>query len=406
MDKNRITVIVPIYNVESYLPRCIESILEQTYSNLQIILVDDGSTDVSGKICDDYAEKDKRIEVYHTVNKGSVAARKLGIVHATGSYIGFVDSDDYIEKDMYEYLLKNIMESNADFIHTGYIEEKEGKCREIYGFENGIYDLKNTEAREDFLIKYVLHAKKGQEVIASMWSKLFRKELIEKSFFPLPDEQQLGEDVLCLFLSVLQSERIMLKKRAFYHHTIRQKSLSHISDVERIIQETALSPNVINVIRNYDRTCYKKLKRVICYFVANRLLAVMNRLNKGGLCLAQYCFNDIESLRGRKIALYGAGIVGQSYYSQFCKYGDIEIVAWFDSNGKNCRFNYVDVLDGTNMTSEYEFDKIIIAVLKETMAIEIREMLKENGLPEEKIVWQEPGNVLDFLLVEKGKADD
>ena len=97
---NRITVIVPVYNVERYINKCIDSIKNQTYSNLQIILVDDGSTDNSGKICDIYAMNDNRIEVFHTKNKGLVAARKFGILHAVGEYVGFVDSDDYIEPNM------------------------------------------------------------------------------------------------------------------------------------------------------------------------------------------------------------------------------------------------------------------------------------------------------------------
>ena len=100
--EGKITVIVPVYNAEPYLPQCIESILRQTYPNLQIILVDDGSTDGSGMICDKYAGMDGRIEVYHTENRGLVAARKLGIRCSTGKYVGFVDADDYIDPEMYE----------------------------------------------------------------------------------------------------------------------------------------------------------------------------------------------------------------------------------------------------------------------------------------------------------------
>lgn len=392
-EQDRITVIVPVYNAELYLPNCIDSILGQTYSNLQVILVDDGSTDTSGEICDAYAEKDKRIEVCHTENKGSVAARKLGIRRASGRYIGFVDADDYIERDMYEYLHKNIADTHADFIHTGYVEEDGGKTREIYQFEDRIYDLKSIEDRTDFLNQYILRARRNRALSSSIWSKLFRKELIEKSYLPLPDEQQYGEDLLCLCLSILQSERIVLKKRAFYHYLIQQTSLSHLKDVDFLIQETELSCNIINVIRNYDEPCYRKLRGDICGFLGSRFLTNINRTSQGTVCLPYYYFSNIGILRGKRIALYGAGMVGQSYYSQFCKYRDIEIVAWFDSNWKNCQFDYADVLDGTGRVIEYEFDKMVIGVLEETAAMEICGMLKENGLPEEKIVWLEPENV-------------
>lgn len=397
-DKNKITVIMPIYNAELYLTDSIESILRQTYADLQIILVDDGSTDISGKICDDYAKRDRRIEVCHTENKGLVAARKLGISRALGGYIGFVDADDYIERDMYEYLHKNITESHADFIHTGYIEENSGKNKDIYGFENGIYDLKSMEERIDFLCKYMLYAGPDQAISPSIWSKLFKKELLEKSYLPLPDEQQYGEDVLCLCLSILLSERIMLRKRAFYHYTIRQMSISHLDDIDCFMQETTLNYNVMKVIQNYDSLCYMKLKRDICCFIGNRILGNINRINKGFVCMTKHYFRDIGMLRGKKVALYGAGIVGQNYYSQFCKYRDIEIVAWFDSDWKSCQFDYADVVDGTSKVVEYEFDKMIIAVLEKAVALEIRETLKKGGLPEGKIIWQEPENVLDIKM--------
>ena len=93
----KISIIIPVYNAEPYLIKCLNSIISQSYSDLQIIIIDDGSNDNSGKICDRYALEDRRIEVFHTTNQGSVAARKLGIKHAAGEYIGFVDADDYID---------------------------------------------------------------------------------------------------------------------------------------------------------------------------------------------------------------------------------------------------------------------------------------------------------------------
>ena len=105
MAKPNISIIVPVYNIEEYLPRCIESILNQTYNNLELILVDDGSKDKSGEICDAYAKKDNRVVVLHKENGGSSSARNAGIAIAKGEYLGFVDSDDYIEPDMYEKMV-------------------------------------------------------------------------------------------------------------------------------------------------------------------------------------------------------------------------------------------------------------------------------------------------------------
>ena len=108
MDTTLISVVIPVYNIEEYLERCVNSICAQTYRNLEILLVDDGSTDGSGALCDALAEKDKRIKVFHKANGGSSSARNVGIAQARGKYIGFVDSDDYISENMYELLYEAI----------------------------------------------------------------------------------------------------------------------------------------------------------------------------------------------------------------------------------------------------------------------------------------------------------
>ena len=114
--EGKISVIVPIYNVEQYLRKCIDSIINQTYKNLEIILVDDGSWDNSPRICDEYAKRDNRIKVIHKKNGGLADARNTGLKMITGNYISFIDSDDYIEKTMYEKMIKVILKYNADII--------------------------------------------------------------------------------------------------------------------------------------------------------------------------------------------------------------------------------------------------------------------------------------------------
>ena len=134
-----ISIIIPVYKVEKYIYKCIDSVLNQTYKNLEIILVDDGSPDKCPEICEEYAKKDNRIKIIHKKNGGLSDARNAGLKVATGKYIGFVDSDDYIEKDMYQVLYNNIIKTNSDI---SIVNLKEVKENEI--IENNVKDEQNT----------------------------------------------------------------------------------------------------------------------------------------------------------------------------------------------------------------------------------------------------------------------
>lgn len=170
-DNIRITVIVAVYNIESYLKRCVDSIIGQTYRNLQIILVDDGSTDKSGGICDSYKEKDSRIEVIHKMNGGLSDARNAGLEKAEGDFVGFVDGDDWIEPFMYKKMLDACLDTGADIAICRYNqiggspdwEEPDGK----------IIPLTKDEAMDLYICGDDQHV-----IYNSVWSKLFRKSIV------------------------------------------------------------------------------------------------------------------------------------------------------------------------------------------------------------------------------------
>ena len=192
----KISVIIPVYNGETHLSRCIESVRMQTHKNLQIILIDDGSMDNSLVICQQFAQLDPRIEVYHTENRGLVAARKYGLTLATGAYIGFTDADDYIDAEMFYILLQKIIETDADFVHSGYIEEIGDIQKNVYDFDESIINMGDTYCRNNILKKYILGRKDENYISSSIWSKLFKREFIKKCYSSLPNEQQYGECML------------------------------------------------------------------------------------------------------------------------------------------------------------------------------------------------------------------
>ena len=153
-----LSIVVPVYNVGNYIQECIESIIEQTYKNLEIIIVDDGSTDHSGRICDEYADKDSRVRVIHTENKGLLSARFTGVEESNGKYVTFVDSDDWIDKAMYEDLMYAIESSHAEIVVSGI-------CR-YWNKDKMIYDKPCLEEK-----LYKKHDIKNQVLPVMLWNK-------------------------------------------------------------------------------------------------------------------------------------------------------------------------------------------------------------------------------------------
>ena len=184
-----ISVVVPIYNTEKYLRKCFDSIINQTYKNLQIILVNDGSTDNSGSICDEYAAKDNRIQFIHKNNGGLVSARKAGLKLAIGEYFATVDSDDWIEPNMYEEMLSNLIQTDADFVNTGVIIEKIEGTQINCKFETRIidYPINDTDIWKMF---FQVHEK--FLLLPFIFTNLFKRELIDYCYANVPNDINFG----------------------------------------------------------------------------------------------------------------------------------------------------------------------------------------------------------------------
>lgn len=212
----KVSVIVPCYNVEKWLPACLDSILNQTYSTLEIIAIDDGSTDQTGAIIDDYAARDCRIVPVHQKNGGLVAAREVGIQLATGDYVGFVDGDDTIEPDMYERLLKNVLQYNADISHCGVAFLWEDGRKELhYGTGNvQVYD--NTEGQRALL--------EGTQIEPALCNKLYRAELLKDSC--LDPSVLNNEDLLRNFVLFQRAQKSVYEDFCGYRYFQRNGSMS------------------------------------------------------------------------------------------------------------------------------------------------------------------------------------
>ncbi|MGM0215625.1 glycosyltransferase family 2 protein [Enterococcus sp. AZ109] len=221
-----ISIIVPVYNVEKYLHKCVDSILEQTFTDFELILVDDGSPDGSGAICDEYAKKDARVKVIHKENGGLSDARNAGIDIAQGKYLGFIDSDDYIEKDMYELLYNNIINENADLSICGVYHVYDNK--EIIENKKQYMVLDRDET-----MVLIFH---GNLISDHAWNKLYTKKIFNETRYPVG---KYHEDSFTIVSILDKCKKVVVdtSQEYYYYHrtgsiTSQKFSKKHLEYIE------------------------------------------------------------------------------------------------------------------------------------------------------------------------------
>lgn len=207
-----ISVIVPVYNVEQYLHRCIDSILSQTYDSFELLLMDDGSLDSSGKICDEYETKDVRVKVFHLQNGGPSRARNIGIENSTGDVLAFVDSDDYIHEKMFETML-DAME-NAQIVMCNFFQTKAGQS-EIQSHKLGNSQYVGQEVQGTFIPAFLYSSTTG---LGSCWNKFYQKELITANHIRFDENLIRAEDFWFNFECFRKATRVVLIEAALYFY--------------------------------------------------------------------------------------------------------------------------------------------------------------------------------------------
>lgn len=389
-----ISIIIPIYNRANYLDVCISSVIKQTYTNLQIILIDDGSSDGSAEICDGWAKKDERIEVYHFSNAGSVRARKRGLEHARGQYIGFVDSDDYIEPNMYESLLNKLVEQNADFIHCGLWHEYSGVIREELDFDEGV--IYPGDDPYGYIQKYtnVFMDKEHGYITNSLVTKLFRAELIKKTFDNLSDTQQFGEDGLNLMRCIFEAKCFVLYRKCLYHYVEHRDSLAFANSADNLSKYIGLYDEYRSLFLKYG--VYDRAKDALENML--KILHLMYFERVGEIYIERYKLDFIEDFFGKRVAIYGAGQVGKNWYTQLSRYEQCKVVAWVDNNKEKQREIPWFGIQSPDVLLECNVDYILIAMLDEDIADMVKKQLVEKGIRENTIIWRKPHNIVNTKI--------
>lgn len=263
-----ISIVVPIYNVEKYLERCVDSIINQTYKNIEIILVDDGATDNCGVICDKYKKEDPRIIVIHKKNGGLSDARNSGIKIAKGKYITFIDSDDYIEDDYVEYLYNLLIQKNTKMSICSYAVHFDNSNVKLYNAT----DIKRWSKEET--LKHILYSKK---IEVSAWGKMYRTDLFKNIEYP---KGKIFEDIDTTYKLIDQCDYISVGLSEKYHYIMRKNSIVNNSFSDKHKYMITASEHMCDYIKNKYPSLKKGCKRRLTYAyisTLNRMIVCENR---------------------------------------------------------------------------------------------------------------------------------
>lgn len=311
MENPKVSIIVPIYNVEKYLDRCMESLLNQTLEDIEIIMVDDGSPDNCPKMCDEYAKKDKRVKVIHKKNGGLGYARNSGLDIATGEYVAFVDSDDYTDLDAYRSLYDKAKESDADIVYAGFYNQHPDMSESVF------FILDNTWVDHEiisFLSDMIFDEKPREKTVCmSMWNAVYKRDIIEKYHVRFQSEREImSEDIVFHTTLLPLCHKVVCIPIALYHYCYNGESLTHTTFKQsKIDANIKLYETLMSISNKYG---LKELNESIALFFLNYtrgvilkgiLLSPIPIITKRRLCMRVYNYqgwdNVYRVLKGKKI---------------------------------------------------------------------------------------------------------
>ncbi len=387
MSQKLVSVVVPVYNVEAYLPDCVDSILVQTYSNLQVILVDDGSTDGSAGICDAYAEKDGRVCVLHQENQGAAAARKNGVHKAQGEYLCFVDADDVISSEMVQFLVGGI--GCCDMITSGCKSIELGGQERIRSdaLKEGIYET--PEQMDEIWANMITSTGSFKDgILPFLVTKMYKTSLMKAVIDSVDLSIIYAEDRDLLFRYILKCESIRITHRPLYEYRLRSGSAVHSIHPDMLRNMDALYKSLEKLFSVHPKK--DDLMRQLQMFLVSRLHNIPYWM---GFCpearMVRYLYQPHMDLRGKKIVLYGAGAVGKDFYVQIKSAAQSEPILWVDKKWMEYEKSRYHI-DSPEKIKDVEFDYLLIAVKSQKVAEEIKDELINETIPKEKILWIEP----------------
>ena len=390
VHEHKISVIIPIYNTAAYLPRCIESVINQTYQNIEVVLVDDGSTDSSTQICESYMEKDSRILFVRQENKGNNAARKAGLKVSTGDYIMFVDSDDWIGNSLVARLCEQVEKYNVDLVISNVLMmQVDGRKKKRQNLvAAGVYENPKDAVKKLFFD----YEDCRYGILPYIFAKLYRRDLVLCSMGKIDDKIQYDEDRALVWTCLMQDISTAFIDMMEYYYCQRADGLVRARDELYLAKVNYFYCYMSKLFEKEDWILRKQLERYVIWNVQIafkwKLGMTENTLIKvqGKYVLDSTVFID----QPVNVVLYGAGAVGRDYDSQLRDSQEIRIVAWVDRAWEERhREGLLDVRP-VEEALHLSYDYILVAVKQVEVFEEIKTQLVLKAFPEDKIIWGKP----------------
>lgn len=391
-----LSVIVTVYNCEQYISKCLDSIVNQTYKALEIIIVDDGSTDNSGEICQKYIDKYSHVHYVKKDNGGTASARKKGIELVKGNYVAFVDGDDYIDKNMYESYI-SVMEAQKVDVVIGCIskEYQEKSVLVNNRIEEGKYE-KGTNY--GVLLKNLVDAGPFSDcgIHASLCSKVFKTDEIKPWILKVDENLVYGEDAVALYPCIVSCNSVSVTTLGGYHWVMRDSSKTHKKDEDYLLRLFYLEKAMKGIFEVYCDS--EELDYILFRYMLNQ---IQNALNKEyGFCEQyeikkknseikeiRHLFPFEKITRKSKIVIYGNGKVGREFYRQIQHSDYCDIIAVADKDTTQKDYVGKPVLAPGDVVKE-DFDFVVVAIHDGKIATVIKENLCKCGISGKKIIWQ------------------
>lgn len=373
MQKNTpvLSVIMPVYNSAPYLKRALDSIFSQKCVPDEVICVDDGSTDDSYMILSKYAELHKEIMLLRTENNGEVSAKKEAIEYANGKYISFVDSDDWIDENMYSEMLEKGLEYDADVVTSGLIRDfGEVSAVETEHIKPGVYE--GERLRRDLLSNLIDQDVFFRRNIASnVVNKIFKKSILYDHQLDVPNDIAIGEDICVAYPCLFDSNCVYVMGKDYYHYCIRGDSLMGAMDPQKYLSITKMLTYVKDYFMNASIDARVARKQYDFLYTHMHLFWKPEDVLEYNNEVLKY-YGNIP--RDSKVVLYGAGGFGISLKRYIEERTDINIIAWVDKNANGEDISRPDILN------RIDYDYILVAILIADIVSQVENQLLSMGI--------------------------